>query len=78
VEIFSDTRERNYTDSEKIAAILNYLTGLNLQSNFPENPDEYNGIVYVITITYEDGTEKMYSHFGNMFFGIWEDDTVVW
>jgi len=82
LEIYSlpntDTYNRIYTDSEKIAVIIEYLTGLSLQVNFPENPDEYSGMAKIITIIYDDGTEVVYNHFGNMFFGIRTDDTLVW
>ena len=65
IEIYSlpdsYTNKRIYTNSNKISAISTYLAGLNLQSDFPENPNEYRGMAFIITITYEDGTEVVYN-----------------
>ena len=75
---YSDSYERIYTDSEKIAAVVDYLSGLKLKDNFPENPDEYAGMAFIITVSYEDGKTEKYNHFGNMFLGKIEDDKIDW
>jgi len=48
-------------------SIIKYLSELNLLSRFPENPDEYGGMTWVISLEYEDGTIHTIYHFGNMF-----------
>ena len=75
---YSDSYARDYIDSEKIAAVIDYLSGLSLKDEFSENPDEYAGMAYIITISYEDGTSEVYNHFGNMFFGHIKDDAIHW
>ncbi|MBE6620239.1 MAG: hypothetical protein E7625_02590 [Ruminococcaceae bacterium] len=48
-------------------AIVNYLSNLELLSDFEENPDEYGGMTWVIALEYEDGSKETIYHFGNMF-----------
>lgn len=48
-------------------AIVEYLSNLTLISNFPENPDEYSGMTWVIEVEYSDGDSTTIYHFGNMF-----------
>ena len=60
----------NYAfDGEKADAIVSYLTGLSLTADFPENPNEYAGMTWVIFIEYENGDTETVYHFGNMFIG---------
>ena len=47
--------------------IVDYLSALNLISDFPENPNEYSGMTWVITIAYEDQECVTVYHFGNLF-----------
>ena len=54
-------------DGEKAEKLVNYLTGLDLKSKFSENPDEYTGMTWVISIEYESGDTAVVDHFGNMF-----------
>ncbi len=54
-------------NSKKISDIINYLTNLDLKSDFPENPDEYDGMTWVIALIYEDNSTFDIYHFGNMF-----------
>ena len=56
-----------FFDGEKAEKLVNYLTGLDLKSKFSENPDEYDGMTWVITIEYENGDTAVVDHFGNMF-----------
>ena len=58
---------RTYTSPESIAVITDHLTGLSLIDNFPENPDEYSGWGFNITIYFDDGTTQEFFHFGNQF-----------
>ncbi|MCL2817547.1 MAG: hypothetical protein FWD39_04080 [Clostridiales bacterium] len=69
---------KEYTSPEKIAAVTDYLSGLSLQNESVENQGPPPGLVYQITIGYEDGTEKIYYHSANMFLGEWKDDTIIW
>ena len=48
-------------------AIIDYLSTLNLESNFEENPNEYDGMTWVISLKYENGDALTIYHFGNMF-----------
>ena len=58
----------NYSfDGEEAKEIIDYLSNLNLQSNFEENPDEYNGMTWVICLEYDNGDKLTVYHFGNMF-----------
>lgn len=56
-----------FFDGEKAEKLVNYLTGLDLKSKFSENPDEYDGMTWVITIEYENGDTAVVDHFGNTF-----------
>ena len=53
-----------YFSGEDAKAIIDYLSTLNLESEFEENPNEYTGMTWVIALEYENGdTFKIY-HFG--------------
>lgn len=52
---------------EDAQAIVDYLSDLNLISDFPENPNEYDGMTWVISLAYDDGSTRTVYHFGNMF-----------
>ena len=64
----SETYQRSYTSPEKIKAVTDYIDALILSEKFPENPNEYTGMTWVITYVYKDGTKLTLYHFGNMFF----------
>jgi len=49
------------------AAVVDYLEGLTLISDFEENPDHYNGMAWDIRLVYADGSECRVVHFGNVF-----------
>ena len=58
----------NYSfDGEEAKEIIDYLSNLNLQSNFEENPNEYTGMTWVICLEYDNGDKLTVYHFGNMF-----------
>ena len=52
---------------EDTDAIAQYLAGLTLTSDFSENPNEYCGMTWVISVGYENGDITTIYHFGNMF-----------
>ena len=58
----------NYSfDRESAKEIIGYLYNLNLQSDFKENPNEYAGMTWVISLEYENGDALTIYHFGNKF-----------
>ena len=63
----SESRARNYRTQEKIQLVTGYLSGLTLQKQFSENPDDYVGETLVINVSYDDGTKRTFYHFGNQF-----------
>jgi hypothetical protein len=54
-------------EGEDALAIVDYLDSLSLQSRFKEDPDEYTGMTWVISVDYADGSTVTVYHFGNMF-----------
>ena len=67
IDISSLPEGYNYSFSGKDAkAIIEYLSTLNLESNFEENPNEYDGMTWVISLEYENGDTLTIYHFGNM------------
>lgn len=68
VEVRSLPEGYAYSFAEADAkAIVDYLSSLQLRSDFQENPNEYTGMTWVISIVYENGAEETVYHFGNMF-----------
>lgn len=66
----SDVYARVYTNPDKIRSVTDYIGNLTLDSNFPENPDEYVGGGWDITYTLQDGTEITLHHSCNRFFRV--------
>ena len=62
-------------NGEQAKAITDYLSNLKLQKDFEENPNDYGGMTWDISIEYENGDILTVHHFGNMFIrlenGIW-------
>ena len=58
--------EYYFTDDDA-AAIVEYISELNLSTGFTENPDGYVGLLWEISIEYENGDTQMIYHSGNMF-----------
>ncbi len=54
-------------EGRNAARVVEYLKGLTLIADFEENPNLYNGMAWVITLCYADGSEHQVVHFGNMF-----------
>ena len=68
IDVSSAPEGYNYLFSGTDAkAIIDYLSTLNLESNFEENPNEYDGMTWVISLQYENGDALTIYHFGNMF-----------
>ena len=58
----------NYSfKGESAKKIVDYLSSLNLESDFEENPNEYAGMTWVLTFEYDNGETLNVYHFGNMF-----------
>ena len=54
-------------DGEAAERITDYISELNLITDFPENPNEYAGMTWVISLQYETGDVLTIYHFGNLF-----------
>lgn len=68
IDVSSLPERYNYSFSgEDAKAIVDYLSDLNLDSKFEENPNEYTGMTWVISLKYENGDVLKVYHFGNMF-----------
>ena len=68
IDVSSLPEGYNYSfDGEEAKEIIDYLSTLNLESNFEENPNEYDGMTWVISLKYENGDVLKVYHFGNMF-----------
>lgn len=66
----SPEQARTYTTEEKIDAVRSYLNSLTLSDISSEKPEDYAGMSYIISVTYDDNSKKTYNHFGNKFFKI--------
>ena len=68
IDVSSLPEGYNYSfDGEDAKEIIDYLSNLNLQSNFEEEPSEYAGMTWVISLEYDNGDMLNVYHFGNMF-----------
>ena len=61
--------QRQYTDSEKMRAILNYFRKLELYGN-TAGPESAEGSQIRVTLTYSDGTTKTYDQQADRFLRI--------
>ena len=59
--------EYSFSDIISIQDIREYFDTLTLESDFPEKPEEYNGMSWVLKFTYSDQSEETIYHSGNMF-----------
>ncbi len=63
-----ESASRAYSFSgDDAKSVVNYLNSLNLITNFEENPNEYGGMTWVISIEYNNGDTATVYHFGNIF-----------
>ena len=68
IDVSSLPEGYNYSFAgEDAKEIIDYLSNLNLQSNFEEDPNEYTGMTWVISLEYDNGEILTVYHFGNMF-----------
>lgn len=68
IDVSSLPEGYNYSFSgEEAKAIIDYLSNLNLDSDFKENPNEYSGMTWVISLQYDNGDVLTVYHFGNLF-----------
>ena len=68
VEVSSMPHGYEYSFEGKYAyAVIDYIRGQYLEADFPEDPDVYTGMTWVVDIRYEDGTDTTVYMFGNMF-----------
>lgn len=68
IEVSSLPKGYDYSFSgEDAKAITDYLSTLNLASDFEDSPDKYDGMTWVISLKYEDGDTLNIYHFGNRF-----------
>lgn len=54
-------------DGDDAGKIISDISKLHLKSDFPENPDEYDGMTWVLKVRYKDSSETTLYLFGNMF-----------
>ena len=54
-------------EGDAVQPIVRYISELNLTADFPEDPNEYYGMTWVISLEYEDGEALTICHFGNLF-----------
>ena len=52
--------QRHYTSSEKMRAILNYLRWIDPYGIPTEDPEQSEGSLFQIVMTFSDGSEKVY------------------
>ena len=68
IDVSSLPEAYNYSfNGENAKAIIDYLSNLNLDSNFEENPNEYVGMAWVISLEYDNGDKLTVYHCSNMF-----------
>ena len=60
-------REETYTGADA-AAVAEYINNLTLTADFDEDPNECDGSTYTLEFEMEDGTVRIFYHFGNAFF----------
>ena len=57
----------SFSDSETINALKDYFDTLELTSDFPEKPEDYLGMSWVLEFMYSDQRTETICHFGNTF-----------
>ena len=68
ISVSSLPKSYDYTfQGDDAQSIRDYIAELGLTTDFPENPNEYAGMTWVISLEYEDGDILTIYHFGNMF-----------
>ncbi len=54
-------------DGDNAEKIVSNISKMHLDSDFPENPDEYDGMTWVVKVRYKGNRESTLYLFGNMF-----------
>lgn len=68
VSVSSMPQGYDYSFSEKNAAkLVNFILRMDVVPDFPEDPNVYTGMTWVIAVEYEDGSTVTVYLFGNMF-----------
>lgn len=68
VHVSSDPGDYVYEfEKESAQEIVDYLASLNLYRDFKENPDDYSGMTWVISLEYENGEKLTIYQFANLF-----------
>lgn len=68
INVSSLPEGENYTFTGDAAnKIVDYISSLDLSSDYSENPNQYGGTTWVISLEYEDDSKCNVYHFGNMF-----------
>ncbi len=68
IQVSSLPEGYKYSFSKESAKVIaDGLSYLHLESDFEENPDEYCGLTWVISLEYEDGDNLIIYYSGNMF-----------
>ena len=69
IDVSSLPEGYNYAFEEpaQISKVTEYLNGLHLISGYSENPDEYDGMTWVVELSNKDGVKQTIYLFGNMF-----------
>ena len=69
IDVSSLPEGYNYAFDEpaQISKVTEYLNGLHLISRYSENPDEYDGMTWVVELSNKDGVKQTIYLFGNMF-----------
>ena len=52
--------QRQYTDADKMQAVLNYLRLIDPYGTPQEDPEQVDGSIFHITLSYSDGCQKTY------------------
>lgn len=68
VTTFPESASNSYSfNGDKAKVVFDFLNDLSLITNFEENPDEYGGMTWNISIEYNNGDTVNVYLFGNMF-----------
>lgn len=68
VAVTSFPKGRNFSFSgDAVKPLTDYVCGLDIESEFSEDPEQYSGMTWIIALTYEGGATQTIYHFGNMF-----------
>ncbi len=63
----SDAYKRTISNESEIVNIINYINNMDLEKDFPENPNEYYGMTIIIKFIYNNNSCVEVYSFGNMF-----------